>query len=442
MQSTQRSLFADLPVRKAPINRLIDPLARFLHTQSASGIFLMVCTACALFLSNSPWADPFLQLWEIPIGITVGSLTFAEPAGLLINDGLMTLFFFVVGLEIKRELVSGELREPRKAALPAVAALGGMVVPALLYHLLQRGQPGQAGWGIPMATDIAFVVGFLALLGKRVPSGLKILLLSLAIVDDLGAVLVIALFYTASVSLAALAWIAVGFALVILLQLLGVRRVSIYYLVGIGIWVAFVKSGIHPTVAGALLGFLTPARPAVNNQALAAGLGAVLPRLQDPAVSDVDARERVEWAWITTESASPLERLELALHPWVAYGIMPLFALANAGVRLEPTAFADPVALAVAAGLVIGKPIGIVVFSALAVLLGLARLPTGVNWRILIGAGCLAGIGFTMSLFIAGLALDGPMLAAAKIGTLSASGLSALLGSGLLLWFLPRDSDK
>jgi NhaA family Na+:H+ antiporter len=292
-----------------------------------------------------------------------------------------------------------------------------------------------------MATDIAFVVGFLALLGKRVPLGLKIMLLSLAIADDIGAVLVIALFYSSNILYVALGWAAAGFALAWLFNRIGVRSVGVYFAVGIGVWVAFLSSGIHPTVAGVLLGLLTPASAWTGDRALLDVLGDTLDYLRGDRDGQIEHYHTPLLRNLETaarEAISPLERLETALHPWVAFGIMPLFALANAGVVVESDALAHPVSWAVAAGLVLGKPFGIVVFSWLAVLLGFARLPSGVDWKAMLGAGCLAGVGFTMSLFIAGLALEGELLAAGKLGTLVGSTISATLGSLLLLAFLPR----
>jgi NhaA family Na+:H+ antiporter len=419
------------------------PFVRFLQVESASGMLLLLCTVVALALANSPWSAAFAEVWKTRAGVAIGNLELNKPLFLWINDGLMTVFFFVVGLEIKRELVAGELRDPKKAALPVMAALGGMVVPAAIYLLLQAGQAGEAGWGIPMATDIAFVVGFLALLGPRVPFALKILLLSLAIADDIGAVFVIAVFYSTDISLLALGLAAIGFGVTLTLNRIGVRRVPVYVLVGAGIWFAFLKSGVHPTVAGVLLGLLTPASAWVGDQALLDVVGSALQRLGSPQGEERRNQQGhllSQLQWTAREAVSPLERLETALHPWVAFLIMPVFALANAGVAIDPAALGHPVALAVAAGLVFGKPLGILLFSWLAVRVGFARLPTGVNWKVMLGAGCLAGIGFTMSLFIAGLALEADLLDAGKIGTLTGSAVSALLGSGLLLIFLPRRS--
>jgi NhaA family Na+:H+ antiporter len=425
--------------RKTRIEPWLRPVVRFLHIEAAGGFVLLACTLFALFIANSEWSEKFAEIWQAPVGFTLGSFELYKPLLLWINDGLMTIFFFVVGLEIKREIVYGELRDPRKAVLPAAAALGGMVAPAAIYLLVQGGGPGAKGWGIPMATDIAFVVGFLALLGNRVPFGLKILLLTLAIVDDIGAILVIAVAYTAETSLSFLAIGVSSFLVVYLFRWIGVRQVPIYFVLGAGVWLAFLKSGVHPTVAGVVLGLLTPAAPWFARRSLVNVAEGVARKLGSDSGDDdmVAYEEAVQLMNLTArETVSPLDRLETALHPWVAFVIMPLFALANAGVKVELSAMMDSVALSVTAGLILGKPLGIVVFSWVAVKVGLAKLPDGVTWNILFGASCLAGIGFTMSLFIAGLALDADLLAAGKIGTLAGSVLSAVFGMGLLAFFL------
>jgi NhaA family Na+:H+ antiporter len=437
-QSTsERDSSATLPAMH--IERWLAPVARFLHVESASGIILLTCTAVALVLANSPLATAYAALWKTPIALTIGQFQLAGTLGhLVINDGLMTAFFFVVGLEIKRELTAGELRDPRNALLPVFGAVGGMIVPALVYLAFQWGQPGQGGWPIPMATDIAFVVGVLALLGPRVPLGLKVLLLSLAIVDDLGAVLVIAFVFTDQLAWGWLAVAAAGFVLTYLLNLIGVRRIGIYVVVGCGVWLAVLKSGVHPTVAGVVLGLLTPAQAWVGRTAFAAVVGDLWDRLRADS-SQGDARhidlERLEFA--ARETTSPLHRLESGLHPWVAFVIMPIFALANAGVALEPSALRDPAALAVAAGLTLGKPFGILSCWAVPVRLGMARLPDGVGWPLLTGGACLAGIGFTMSLFLGALVFPAAAFpaeeAAGKIGTPLGSLASAVVGMTILL---------
>lgn len=391
----------------APVDRWLAPLHRFLKIEAAGGAVLMACTALALALANSAWAAWFAGLWKTPVSLAVGGFGLSGDVGhLVINDGLMTIFFFVVGLEVKRELVLGELRDPRRAMLPLIGAVGGVVAPAAVYLALQWGEPGQRGWAIPMATDIAFVVGLVALFGKRVPIGLKIFLLTLAIVDDIIAVLIIALVFSA-----ALAWHWLGLAAVLLavtygLNRIGVRLIGLYAVVGAVIWLAFLKAGVHPTVAGVALGLMTPSSPARG------------------------------------ETESPLERLEHGLHLWVAFGIMPLFALANAGVALSPAGLGDPVALAVAVGLAVGKPVGILLLCALAIRAGVASLPDRVTWGMLTGAACLAGIGFTMALFLNGLAFPAAEFPGAqeagKLGTLAGSLVSAVLGAALLWWALRR----
>jgi NhaA family Na+:H+ antiporter len=434
-----------LPV--PPIRRLTRPLAAFLQIESASGLVLLACTAVALALANSPLADAYHGFWHTPVFLTVGTVRLGGELGhFVVNDVLMTVFFFVVGLEIKRELVAGELQDARKAALPVAAALGGMLVPAAIYMALQAqhfGQPPFRGWGVPMATDIAFVVGVMALLGKRVPFGLKIMLLSLAIADDIGAVVVIAAFYSTGLDWAMLGLAACGFALVRGLNAAGVRAIPVYVLVGLLIWLAVYKSGVHPTVAGVALGLMTPCGVWVGRDALRLSLTDVVKQIEDES-DDPAADDLTLLSFAARESVSPLERLEHGLHPWVGFVIMPLFALANAGVHVELNAVTEPVSVGVAVALFLGKPLGVVLFSFLAVRVGVARLPDGVNWLALLGGGFLAGIGFTMSLFVAGLAFDAHprLLTDAKIGVLLGSACSALVGAGLLVLTLRGDPRR
>ncbi len=433
---------AGLPDR--PVERWLAPVTRFLHVEAASGVVLIVCAVTALILANSPLAAWFAGLWKTRVALSLGGFTLAGDVGhLIINDGLMTIFFFVIGLEVKREIVSGELRDPRKALLPVFAAAGGVVAPALIYLALQWGQLGQRGWAIPMATDIAFVVGFLALFGKRVPFGLKIFLLTLAIVDDLVAVLIIAFVFTQSLGWAWLGVAAAGFAATYFFNRIGVRQIGVYVVVGALIWLAFLKSGIHPTVAGVLLGLLTPASAWVGQKTFTEVLGEAWDRASGSgpeSASEAVDLERIRFA--ARETVSPLHRLEIGLHPWVAFLIMPVFALANAGVALEVSSLGDPIALAVAAGLVVGKPVGILLMCLLAVRAGLTRLPDGVTWGMMAGAACLAGIGFTMALFLNTLAFPAATFpaqeAAGKIGTLAGSFVSAVLAAVLLISVLRR----
>ena len=400
--------------------------------ESASGVLLLVAAAVALGIANSPWAESYMAFWETHLRIAIGPWAIDESLLHWVNDGLMTVFFFVIGLEIKREIVDGELSDPRKASLPLMAAIGGMAVPALVYvMLIGNDENAKSGWGIPMATDIAFVVGFLALFGNRVPSGLKILLLALAIVDDIGAILVIAIFYSDGTSVVAVSLAVGGLALTVACHWLGVRSFGVYLVIGAAIWLAMFHSGIHPTIAGVILGLLTPARPMLPR---IAALDAVADAFDGEDEGDAHAHLAAvgRLKTVALETVSPLERIETALHPWVAFIIMPLFALANAGVPIDPRAVSHPIAWAVAAGLFVGKPLGIVLFSWLAVKLRIAALPLGVNWRMVGAASCLAGIGFTMSLFIASLALDDALLSAGKIGTILGSVLSGVVGLSLL----------
>ena len=426
------------------IDRILQPFAQFAHIASSGGIVLLVCTAIALIWANSPWAASYHHLWELEIALDAGPFPIRSTLHHLINDGLMVVFFFLVGLEIKREVLIGELASLRRAALPAAAALGGMVVPAAFYAAWNLGGSGSAGWGIPMATDIAFALGVLALLGNRVPAGLKVFLAALAIVDDIGAVLVIALFYTAEVS-----WSALGAAGALLLlataaNAAGVRRPWAYSLLGVGLWGAVLASGVHATVAGVLLAMTIPSRTRINEDDFLQGARRSVDAFErgcGPGTNVLTNQVQQE-ALLTLESLceqaqAPLQTIERKLHVIVAFGIMPLFALANAGVQLtgegQSLNLASPVTLGVFLGLVLGKPLGITIFSWLAVRLGFAELPRGVTWRLIHGVAWLGGIGFTMSLFVAGLAFpDAPaLLTAAKVGVLAAS-----LAAGVCGWFL------
>ncbi|HVG97035.1 MAG TPA: Na+/H+ antiporter NhaA [Chloroflexota bacterium] len=440
-----------------PIERLVRPFREFVHLEAAGGVVLLAAAALALVWANSPWAWAYAALWHTPVTVGAGGAVLTQDLHHWINDGLMVLFFFVVGLEIKREVLVGELASPRRAALPAAAALGGMLLPALLFSLLNAGGPGAAGWGVPMATDIAFALGILALLGRRVPLALKVFLTALAVLDDLGAVLVIALFYTPDVVWPALAAAGLVLALLVAANRLGVRTPLVYGGLGVGLWLAVLASGVHATVAGVLLAMTIPASTRIDPAGFLARGRAYLADFASAGQDDgagVDGRAGPRPGFITEgqqtavqalEAAcehvqTPLHRLEHALHPWVAFAVMPLFALANAGVALprDPLAtVADPVTLGVLAGLVVGKPLGITAAALLATRTGLAVLPDGVTWRQVTGAAVLGGIGFTMSLFIAALAFaDAALLDAAKLGILGAS-LVAGLGGWLLLRTAP-----
>ncbi|MCY3006883.1 MAG: Na+/H+ antiporter NhaA [Planctomycetota bacterium] len=451
---------AHQPIRestdKIPVPRVakwLVPVKRFMHIEATSGVVLMLSTMIALIIANSPWDAAFEKFWHTHVAFEFGKLKIDGHLGhLIVNDILMTIFFFVVGLEVKREVVTGELRDPRKALLPIVGALGGVVTPALIYLALQFGQVGQRGWAIPMATDIAFVVGILALFGSRVPFGLKIFLLTLAIVDDILAVLVIATVFTETIAWGYLVMALAGFALCALLNRIGVRQVPIYVLVGVVIWVGFYKAGIHPTIAGVALGLMTPATAWIGRRNFLEVMADFWDGIRDDREHEHGhGHGRVpvnleQLRFLARESHSPLHRLEMGLHPWVAYAIMPIFALANAGVELDPVALASGVSIAVALGLAIGKPLGIFLFCFLAVRMGWTKLPSGVNWPMFLGGACLGGIGFTMALFLNALSFpveDYPVLeGAGKIGTLVGSAISAILGSLLLLGFTRTSRDQ
>jgi Na+:H+ antiporter, NhaA family len=421
------SIAAKLPA--APVDRLTRPLARFLRIESAGGIVLLLCAVAALVLANSPAAHDYYKFWHTHVAVALGGFVLGGELGhFFVNDVLMTVFFFVVGLEIKRELVAGELREPRKAALPVIAALGGMLVPAGIYFALMNGKPGERGWGIPMATDIAFVVGVMAILGPRVPLGLKIMLLSLAIADDIGAVIVIAAFYSGGLDWSMLALASCALTAILVLRWLGARSILLYVSIGASVWLGFYQSGVHPAVAGAILGLMTPTSTWVSRTSLRLALADMAAERREGGEREVEAHDLRLLAFAAREAVSPLDRLETVLHPWVGFVIMPVFALANAGVSVNAQAIADPIAIAVMLGLLFGKPAGVVLFSWLAIRAGIARLPGGVTWTMMAGAGILAGIGFTMSLFVAGLGLDEEHLGAGKVGTLAGSISSAIVG--------------
>ena len=432
-----------------PIERLTLPVRRKLHAAPAGGLVLLACAAVAMVWANSPAAHSYHVLWETPIAIAIGQWHAAPSLHSIVNDGLMAVFFFLVGLEIKREVLVGELASVRQAALPVAAALGGMLVPALLFLAFNASGPTSRGWGIPMATDIAFALGVLALLGDRFPPALRVFLSALAIADDLGAVLVIALFYTASVSWSALAAAGGLLLLSLVANAIGVRAAWAYALIGMALWVAVLLSGVHATVAGVLLAMTIPSRTVIDERALLDGAQAALKdfdlaRHPDRVIlsnrAHQDTLRRLEV--LSEKALPPLARLEHGLHGIVTFGIMPLFALANAGVDLRGggAAIASTIGLGVLTGLVLGKPVGITLASWLAVRAGVASLPAGVGWRVLAGVAMLGGIGFTMSLFIAALAFgDSPAaLTSAKLGTLAASLIAGIAGWLALRFGAPR----
>jgi Na+:H+ antiporter, NhaA family len=420
------------------------PLESFLRIEAASGILLFVAAAVALTWANSPWAESYGHLWHTPLGIRIGAFTFERTLEWFVNDGLMVLFFFVVGMEIRREVHHGELSEWRRAALPVAAALGGMLAPAGLYLLL-AGEPAiRSGWGVPMATDIAFALGILTLLGKRVPAALRVLLLALAVIDDLGAIVVIALFYSSGIELSGLLVAGVGFLAILVMQRIGVRTKWAYVVPALMAWAGVYAAGIHPTIAGVIVGLMTPVRAWLGLDGFVTGIRGELKHIDQfeaghvPSHALAETLRNVDAA--RREAMSPAESLIERLHPWVAFGIMPLFALANAGVvvragALDASSWA--VVAAVTVGLVVGKPLGVLLATGLALRLRIGVLPIGLTTRHLLVLGIVAGVGFTMALFIAQLAFTDPrLLAAAKLGVLGASAGATVLGlvlGGMLL---------
>jgi len=424
--------------------RVLRPFQQFARWQASGAVLLLFCAVCALVWANSAWALAYQEMLHEPFGISFGEHLLRFDLHHWINDGLMAVFFFSVGLEIKREFLVGELAEFRKAMLPLAAAVGGMLVPAAIYTAFNAGGEGAHGWGVPMATDIAFALGALAVLGRRIPEGLTLFLVALAIVDDLGALLVIALVYTASINTAGLAIAALFFAGLFVANRAGLRRAPIYLALGIGAWYGLLTSGVHATLAGVLSAMFVPARVRILPEAIAGVIrrsGDAIEAHDDNGTGlamDPDRFAAISALGRVLEAAkSPLQRFEHMVHPWVAFGIVPVFALFNAGVAIDASAMralASPVPLGIMAGLVIGKPAGVCVASWIAVKMGLAALPDGVSWRHVYGTAWLAGIGFTMALFISGLAFPGTGLEGqAKLGILVGSLVSAALGIGILL---------
>ncbi len=414
---------------------LVRPLQEFLQTSTSSALLLFVAAAAALVWANL--GESYEAFWTTPLQVRLGQSVLGYDLRFWVNDGLMTLFFLVVGIEIKRELTTGELRHPRAAALPVIAAVGGMVVPALLFIAVVRGGEGSNGWGIAMATDIALALGALALAASRAPSNLKPLLLTLAIVDDIGAILVIALFYSTGIAGTPLL---IAFAIVgtiVLSERAHVRWHLVYVVLGVGLWYAIYGAGIHPAIAGVVLGLLTPARPFQRPDAVSAEARRTADLTSDdPEPPDADAEAWLRLAWLSKEAVSPIARVEHALLPWTSFLIVPLFALANAGVPLSLEslrhAWESPVAWGVAIGLVLGKPLGIWIASRLAVGSRAAVLPGGIGWRDVWGMGATAGIGFTVSLFIAELAFPDALADEAVIAILVASVVAGLVGQVVL----------
>jgi len=421
----------------------IRPFVHFSRIEASSGIVLLAAAAAAVVWANSPWSDTYFSLLEERLHLDFLGFHFDESVLHLINDGLMAVFFFVVGLEIKRELVLGDLKDPRAAALPVMAALGGMILPAAIYIALNAGGGPEAikGWGVPMATDIAFALGIVALLGSKVPSGAKLFLLAVAIADDIGAIAVIAIFYTedlhagylgAAIGVLALVWAA---------SKVNIRSYVVYVPLALVLWYFVLESGIHATLAGVALGFLAPAHPYYAPGQLKARVGAIINQFplepDSPALQEHADHEALSLSTIAREAVAPLTRAEHALVGWSSFLIVPVFALANAGVDFRQVSLTDALtsnlALGIAAGLVLGKVIGVSLFAFGAVKLKLGILPRGTGWRHVLGLSAVAGVGFTVSLFITGLAFDDPQLTDfAKVGIFAGSLIAGVLGALLL----------
>ncbi len=429
--------------RRVP-RTVVRPIRRFAATEAAGGVAMLVMAVVALVWANSPFADSYVELWETLISVHLGDLIHIDlDLRGWVNDLAMAIFFFVVALEIKRELVRGELRDPRAAALPALAAVGGMIVPAAIYALFNAGSAGADGWGIPMATDIAFAVGVLSLVGRRIPSSLVVFLLTLAIVDDLGAIVVIAVFYTSGLSFG---WLAVGLGCIVAAAVLNrsdVRSLVPYFMLAVLCWLALHESGVHATLAGVAFGLLTPSHAFIRPKQFGPHARNLVARVEvalaaEGSASDLDeeaveADALNELITLSAESQPPLDRLEHRLLPWTTFVIVPIFALANAGVSVSwddlTSAFSEPVTLGVLLGLVVGKPVGIMAFSLLAVRLRIGKQPAGATWPQMFGVAMLGGIGFTVALFVTELAFEPGVLAnQAKIGILAASAIAGTAG--------------
>jgi len=420
---------------------VVLPIQQFIHIQGISSFFLLAAAVIALIWANSPWHDSYHHVWEMQLQLSRLQL----PVHAWINDALMAIFFFLVGMEIKHEIVHGELADLRRAALPVFGAIGGMVVPALLFAVLNHRQPGQHGWGIPMATDIAFSLGVLGMV-KGIPSDLKVFLLTLAIADDIGAIIVIAVFYSESLDRGALLVGIVILGLIVLILKLGISRPVVYFVLGVSFWVAILRSGIHATIAGVILGFLVPTTAPLSLEQFQDMATDMARRFRD-AMANGEVRTaksllgRFDALLNNTESAS--ERLTRLLNDWVSFLVLPLFALANAGVTFSGGDWRElltsRIAWGIVLGLVVGKPLGVVGFAKLAQIVGFARVPEGVTWKQLAAVGVLAGIGFTVSIFISSLAFDDPAhLMEAKTAVLVASLVAGILGYLALREAKPR----
>ena len=442
----------DQQIGKEPIDHwLVDPIKQFINNSSAGGIVLFLAAFAALILSNSPWAHQYHHLWELEISIKIGDMLIEKTLHHWINDGLVSVFFFVVGLELKREILAGELSDPRNALLPIMAALGGILLPAGIYLLINSSAPEVNGWGIPMATDIAFALGVVYLLGDRVPSSIKIFLTTLAIADDLAAVLIIAFFYTSSIDVVNLTIGGAFLVLLIMSNIIGIRSTLYYAVLGVvGLWFTFLLSGIHPTIAAVLVAFTIPAKQKVSKSAFSLRFEQLLSKFRSaktveaPVASKEQLKVVSKIRKVTKMAVPPLQRLEHDLHPFVSFVVMPIFALSNAGVTFSGNLWHDflsPVSMGIFLGLLVGKVLGVGLVVTVMTRLKLARMPAGITNRRLLGLGFLSAIGFTMSIFITGLAFKDPLLVQqAKVGIFAASLLASLAGY-LLLRVAPTNTE-
>ena len=441
------------PWEKA-FDRILTPLDEFIHRQTTSGVLLMLCAVLALYIANSQWHDIYHAFLKTNFTIGLPYFQLSKSVHHWINDGLMALFFFVIGLELKREIIVGELADPKQAIFPIIAAIGGMLVPVLIYIIFNPDEPTLKGWGVPMATDIAFALGTLALLGNRIPKNLLTFLVALAIVDDLGAVLVIALFYTETLSISALTIVAVTLGLLLALNLGGIRRTLPYVLLGVILWVAMLKSGVHATLAGIFLAFTIPMRPKYDPDRFLSHINEMIAKIRQAylregnILKNDELRSRVKALGDGVQLVqAPAQMLERKMHLPSAYIIIPIFALANAGIVIDWSSMGSvathPVAMGITAGLVLGKLIGIAGFAWLAVKLGLTTLPHGLNFKHIVGVALMGGIGFTMSIFIAelGFVNQPENLLMAKTGILMASALAGISGF-LWLYFMAEKGAR
>ncbi|WP_426152333.1 Na+/H+ antiporter NhaA [Pseudomonas sp. DC3000-4b1] len=445
MPSESRPVSKSIPLPQVLTSRALAALERFSHIEAVSGIVLVVAAVAALIWANGSSAHGYETFWHTHLTLTLGEWSLGESLHFLVNDGLMTIFFLVVGMEIRQEIHDGALSNLKLATLPIGAAMGGVLVPAGLYLALNGGQPTAHGWAVPTATDIAFAVGVLALLGRSLPNNIRVFLLALAIIDDIVAILIIAVFYTTSLDYAGLGIAAAGLVGVLALQRMGIGLAWVYLVPGTLTWYGLFKLGVHPTLAGVVLGLMTPVRPLPARQSpldmLTAAFHELTRQVQEqPKQAAAPLKQLLQ---AQRQVLPPVQRVQQRLHPWVAYGIMPLFALANAGVNLQGVNVTAPAAFNVMVGvglaLVVGKPLGVLLASFALVRLKLCELPSGVTWAGVALVGLLAGIGFTMAIFIAGLAFSDPaMLGAAKLSVLCASSVSAVLGLAYGLWMFKR----